>query len=92
MDSSGVVSMFTFGACWGLVRGICTGLGLSYELARPQEWQRALLAGQAEGSEYLVASRLWPQAEWRQSERSQKPHEGLVDAALIAEYGRRRAG
>ena len=90
MPRQGVVSMFSFGAGWGLVRGICAGLGLSYELVRPQEWQKTMLAGQPKGSEYLVASRLWPSAEWRASERAQKPHDGLVDAALIAEHGRRR--
>lgn len=87
----GVVAMFSFGTGWGLVRGICAGLGLPYELVRPQEWQGLMLSGQPPGSEYLVASRLWPNAEWRASERSQKPHDGLVDAALIAEYGRRRS-
>ncbi len=92
MPGQGVVSMFTFGASWGLVRGVCAGLGLSYELVRPQEWQKAMLAGQPKQSEYLVASRLWPQAEWRGSHWSRVPHSGLVDAALIAEYGRRRAG
>jgi hypothetical protein len=86
----GVVAMFTFGTGWGLVRGICAGLGMSYELVRPQEWQGSLLRGQPQGSEYLVASRLWPSAAWRATERSSKPHSGLVDAALIAEYGRRR--
>lgn len=91
MPHQGVVSTFTFGTGWGQVRGICAGLGISYELVRPQEWQRVMLAGQPEGSEYLVASRLWPHAEWRASERSKKPHDGLVDAALIAEYGRRRS-
>jgi crossover junction endodeoxyribonuclease RuvC len=91
MPKQGVASMFTFGTGWGQVRGICAGLGLSYELVRPQEWQRELLAGQPEGSEYLVASRLWPAAEWRATDRSRKPHSGIVDAALIAEYGRRRS-
>jgi hypothetical protein len=86
----GVVAMFSFGTGWGLVRGICAGLGLSYELVRPQEWQGLILKGQPQGSEYLVASRLWPGTDWRASERCQKPHEGLVDAALIAEHGRRR--
>jgi crossover junction endodeoxyribonuclease RuvC len=92
MPKQGVASMFTFGAGYGLLRGICAGLGLSYELVRPQEWQRALLAGQPRGSEYLVASRLWPTAEWRASERCRTPHSGLVDAALIAEFGRRKLG
>lgn len=86
----GVVSMFTFGTGWGLVRGICAGLGLPYVLVRPQEWQKELLAGQPKGSEFLVASRLWPNAEWRASEQSQRPHDGLVDAALLCEYARRR--
>ncbi len=89
MPKQGVVSMFTFGTGWGLVRGICTGLGLSYELVRPQEWKKAVLIGQPKGSEYLVASRLWPNVEWLASKRCKKPHDGLVHAALIAEYGRR---
>ena len=92
MPKQGVVSMFTFGTGWGQVRGICAGLGLPYILVRPQEWQRVMLAGQPPGSEYLVASRLWPTADWRASERASKPHSGLVDAALIAEYGRRVHG
>lgn len=87
----GVAAMFSFGTGWGLVRGICAGLGMPYELVRPQEWQGEVLKGQPSGSEYLVASRLWPNAEWRASERCQKPHDGLVDGALIAEYGRRRS-
>jgi len=91
MPKQGVTSMFTFGTGWGQLRGICAGLGLPYELVRPQEWQRAMLSGQPPGSEYLVASRLWPLAEWRASERAKKPHSGLVDAALIAEFGRRKS-
>ena len=87
----GVVAMFSFGAGWGLVRGICAGLGFPYELVRPQEWQGEMLKGQPEGSEYVVISRLWPNAEWRASERCQRAHDGLLDAALIAEYGRRRS-
>lgn len=89
MPKQGVVSMFTFGTGWGLVRGICAGLGLSYELVRPQEWKKTVLIGQPKGSDYLVASRLWPNAEWLASKRCKKPHDGLVHAALIAEYGRR---
>jgi crossover junction endodeoxyribonuclease RuvC len=90
MPKQGVVSMFTFGVGWGLVRGICAGLGLSYELVRPQEWQKAMLEGHPKGSEYLVASRLFPGTDWRASPRCKKAHDGMVDAALIAEYGRRK--
>lgn len=89
MPKQGLSSTFEFGAGWGLVRGILAGMDRPYELVRPQEWQRGVLAGQPKGSEYLVASRLWPDVEWRATARSRKPHAGLVDAALIAEYGRR---
>ena len=85
-----VVAMFSFGAGWGLVRGICAGLGLPYELVRPQEWQGEMLKGQPKGSEYLVASRLWPNADWLAAGRFRTPHSGLVDSALIAEHGRRK--
>jgi hypothetical protein len=78
-----VVGMFSFGAGWGLVRGICAGLGLPYELVRPQEWQGEVLKGQPKGSEYLVASRRCPNADWRVSDRFVNAHSGLVDAALI---------
>ena len=85
----GATSAFSFGAGWGFIRGLCCGLGLSYTLVRPQEWQKLMLAGQAKGSEFLVASRLWPGIDWRKSTRARLPHDGKVDAALIAEWGRR---
>ncbi len=90
MPKQGVVSTFNFGLGWGLVRGICCGLGLPYQLVRPQEWKKVMLKGHPKGSEYLVASRLWPDADWKRTPRCTIPHDGLVDAALIAEYGRRQ--
>ena len=37
-----------------------------------------------------VAKQLWPDRDWRASGRCKVPHDGLVDAALIAEYARRK--
>jgi hypothetical protein len=37
-----------------------------------------------------VAMRLWPSVDFRRTERCRKPHDGMTDAALIAEYGRRQ--
>ncbi len=36
-----------------------------------------------------VAKQLWPEQNWLASSRCRKPHDGLVDAALIAEFCRR---
>lgn len=35
------------------------------------------------------AKQLWPNQDWRKNERCKVAHDGLVDAALIAEYCRR---
>jgi len=86
----GVTSMFNFGLGWGIVRGILSGLSISYELVRPQAWKKVMLAGMPKGSEYQVASRLWPDQSWMATPRCTTAHDGMIDAALIAEYGRRR--
>jgi crossover junction endodeoxyribonuclease RuvC len=87
MPKQGVVSMFTFGTGWGIVRGILAGRLIPYVMVRPQEWQKEEMAGQEKGSEALVASRLWPLMDFRKTLKCKKPHEGMVDAALIAHYG-----
>lgn len=38
----------------------------------------------------MAARRLWPEQDWRKSERCTVPHSGFIDAALIAEWGRIR--
>jgi hypothetical protein len=54
--------------------------------------QGLVLKGQPEGSEFSVASRLWVGTNWLASARTQKPHSGLLDVALIAEAGKRLLG
>lgn len=92
MPGQGVTSMFNFGMGWGLVRGILAGLGIPYELVRPQAWKKVMLAGMPKDSEYHVASRLWPTVNWKPTARHKNFHDGWVDAALISEFGRRRYG
>jgi hypothetical protein len=36
-----------------------------------------------------VANQIFPGAQWLKSDRCTKPHDGMIDAALLAEYGRR---
>jgi len=94
MPKQGVASMFTFGCGYGLVRGILCGLRIPYRLVKPQEWQRVVLAGldrrDPKAAAYLFASRAWPTVDWRATPNCRKPHSGLVDAAVIAEFGRRQ--
>ena len=89
MPKQGVTSMFTFGRGFGQIEGILAGLRIPYTLVSPQTWKKVVMAGEPKGSEILVAERLWPEQDWRASERCKKQHMGMIDAALIAEYGRR---
>jgi hypothetical protein len=45
--------------------------------------------GETKSMAIATAKSLWPDETWTASERATLPHTGLVDAALIAEYGRR---
>lgn len=92
MPKQGVTSMFNFGLGYGLIRGICSGLGLRYQLVTPQAWQKVMLKGRGRDAKYEVAHELWPDVDFRATERCRKPHTGMVDAALICEWGRRTGG
>lgn len=89
MPKQGGVSMFNFGMGYGMLQGIVAALKMPFSLITPQAWQKSILAGHAKGSEYLVAAGLWPNQSFLETPRCRTPHSGLVDAALIAEYGRR---
>ena len=36
-----------------------------------------------------AASKVWPGEDWRKNDRCKVAHDGICDAALISEYGRR---
>ena len=90
----GGVAQFHRGVSRGLWEGMLAGLGIPYELVSPRSWQSAMLRD-VQGSDtkqraLIAAQRLFPGHDFRATERSRKAHDGIVDAALIAEYGRRR--
>jgi len=93
----GVSTMFKFGRCYGAIEGIVAALGIPYTLVHPSKWTKEMHAG-IEGGQSgkersaLAAARLFPHVDFRPSERCKKPHDGFVDCALLAEYGRRKMG
>jgi crossover junction endodeoxyribonuclease RuvC len=93
MPGQGVCSVFTFGTGFGILQGVLSALEIPWELVRPQRWQKEVCAGipgkDPKKRSLEAARRLWPSRTWLASERCRKPHDGMVDAALIAEYGRR---
>ncbi len=77
----GVVSAFTFGASYGLLRGILMGM-YPFEAVTPQKWQRELgcLTRGNKNVSKAKAQQLFP---------SLKITHSIADALLLAEYARR---
>ena len=93
MPGQGRVSMFRIGLGYGMWQGLLCALGLPYTLAHPKTWQKVMLSDvnktDTKQAALLVAQRLYPDADFRATERCKKAHEGIVDALMMAEYGRR---
>jgi hypothetical protein len=89
----GVSANYQRGLSFGLWQGLLVALGIGYEVVTPQAWQKAMLAGinasDTKQAAAMAARRIWPRESWRKSDRSEKIDDGFVDAALIAEFGRR---
>lgn len=71
-----------------------TALRIPFQLVRPQQWQRAMLAGTPKASDtktrsIMAAQRLFPAVSLLPTPRSRKPSDGFADALLLAEYARR---
>lgn len=86
-------SSFTYGTGYGEILGILRALNLRHQLVRPADWTRVIHAGTKDSDvpkarSLEAAQRLFPGETWLIDKR-RKPHDGLFEAALIAEYGRR---
>jgi len=93
MPKQGVASSFTFGVGFGILQGLLAGMQIPFTLVTPQSWQKAMFESMAKndtkGTAALVCSRRWPTVDFKATAACRKAHDGLCDAALIAEYGRR---
>ena len=91
MPGQGVSSCFTFGCGWGLLRGMFSALQIPYTLVHPTTWKKVMCRDQPKGKDasIIVAKRLFPTVSLLPTERSRKDNDGMADALLIAEYGRR---
>ncbi len=90
---NGSVSMFKYGRSFGHIEGILMSLHIVYELVPPREWTKVMHVGTVgidpKAKSLQVAYRLYPSHALTTpgSERAKKPHDGIVDALLIAVYG-----
>lgn len=82
----GAIANYSLGHSSGIIMGVLSAMGFSYEMVRPQEWKKefGLLKSQKAASR-TMAQQLFPSADLRL-----KKHEGRAEALLLAEWGRRK--
>lgn len=94
-------SNFNFGFIKGFKVSQAISHNFIYELVPPKTWQKEIWTNSdkvykgnkridTKATSLLAAKRLFPKEAFLATARSSKPHDGLVDAALIAEYSRRK--
>ena len=89
MPGQGVVSMFNFGQNYGFIQGVLKAYGIPYELVTPQKWKKEFSCTSDKNTSIEVCKRLFPGVNLKATERCKKDHDGMAEALLLAEYGRR---
>lgn len=80
----GSQTSFAFGCNYGLILGVCAGLGKRVELVTPQAWKALVLAGTKKDKDAArdYVARAYPS--------SKRRTEGEAEALCIAEWCRRK--
>ena len=89
MPKQGVTSMFNFGYNKGWIMGLLYASGMQAQLVSPQRWKKAFSLNGDKQKSIDCARRLFPGASLFATPRCKKPHDGMAEALLMAEYGRR---
>ena len=89
MPGQGVVSMFNFGQNYGFIQGVLKAYGIPYELVSPQKWKKEFSCTSDKNTSIEVCKRLFPKVNLKATDRCKKDHDGMAEALLTAEYGRR---
>lgn len=87
MPKNGSISSFKLGLNTGIVIGVVQAMNLPMIRLRPADWKKAMhLTGKDKDASRGLATELWPSMadNWKL-----KKHDGLAEAALIAEAHRR---
>ncbi len=89
----GIASAFNYGQHFGELLGVIQALGIAHTLVRPAVWSKMMHAGTKDGETKArsleAAQRLFPRVSLLATPRCKKPHDGIYESLLIAEYGRR---
>ncbi len=90
--AKGAMSLCSMWDSYGCIRGVLESCDIRFTAVHPRSWQAKMLPGCEKGNTKPVAKskakRLWPSQQWRRTPLCKTDHDGLIDAALIAEFAR----
>ena len=78
------------------VETLCVAFKMPYRAVLARKWQSEFWKQPRGGKRdtkklaLISAKKMWSNQKWLENSRCRVAHDGLVDAALIAEYGRRK--
>lgn len=89
----GISSAFNYGCHFGELLGVIAALVIPHTLVHPAKWTKVMLSGtkakdKPKARNIEAARRLFPEVNLV-ADGCRTPHTGMVDALLIAEYGKR---
>jgi hypothetical protein len=86
-------AMRSMGISYGKILGMCESHNLEVRPIQVQDWQKAMLGKvpKSKTKEFALkkAQEIYPDEDWRKNNRCTSPHDGIIDALLIALYGSR---
>ena len=86
MPGQGIASTARYLIGFGIIRGLCVGLGLPYQLVHPATWKARIMRDMPKEKQASVmkCNQLFPA--WSAENLRLKKHHGRADALLIAHY------
>lgn len=90
MPGQGVVSMFSFGQSVGYIKGVLEAFRIPYQEIPPKKWKGEFGLNSEKAASAEVCRKLFPETNLLATNRHKKPHDGMAEALLMAEYARRK--
>lgn len=87
--SFGAKAALSYGQGYGELIGLLTAFSVKIVEVSPTVWKRGMNLGKDKNTSILKAERLFPEVSLYPTPRCKKPSDGLAEALLLAEYGRR---
>ena len=87
-QKQGVSSTFKTGRGFGILEGIAAGMKIPYMIIGAKIWQKKMFEGMGKSDtkqlSKIIAQRLYPNEDFRATERCTKIHDGITDSLAIA--------